>query len=88
MSISGLTLLEGMSILRWQSNGYGISSMAHPLNPNILRFPTRVKLSRGPLIIPFHLFFPRNPQTPREADVIIDNEWLQKIAEWRWDMQF
>ncbi|CAG8397283.1 unnamed protein product [Penicillium salamii] len=47
-----------------------------------------VKLSGGPLVIPFRLFFLRDPQTPQETDVIIDNEWLQKIAEWGWDMQF
>ncbi|KAJ5479600.1 hypothetical protein N7530_005109 [Penicillium desertorum] len=47
-----------------------------------------VKLSGGPLIIPFDLFFLRNPQIPRETDVVIDKEWLQKIAEWGWDMQF
>ncbi|KAJ5952816.1 uncharacterized protein N7479_011229 [Penicillium vulpinum] len=48
----------------------------------------RVKISGGPLIITFHLFFLRSPQTPRETNVIIDNEWLRKIAEWGWDMQF
>ncbi|KXG48938.1 uncharacterized protein PGRI_028080 [Penicillium griseofulvum] len=47
-----------------------------------------VKLSGGPLVIPFRLFFLRDPQTPRETDVIIDNEWLQKIAVRGWDMQF
>ncbi|KAJ5517294.1 hypothetical protein N7527_008854 [Penicillium freii] len=48
----------------------------------------RVQLSGGPLVIPFYLFFLRNPQIPRETDVIIDNRWLQKIAEWVWDVQF
>ncbi|KAJ5689625.1 hypothetical protein N7462_004017 [Penicillium macrosclerotiorum] len=47
-----------------------------------------VKLSGGPLIIPFHLFFLRDPETPRETDVIIDKEGLQQIAEWGWDAQF
>jgi hypothetical protein len=47
-----------------------------------------VKLSGGPLVIPFRLLFLRDPQTSQETDVIIDNEWLQKIAEWGWDMQF
>ena len=47
-----------------------------------------VKVSGGPLIIPFHLLFLRQPQAPRETDVVIDQEWLQNIAEWGWDMQF
>ncbi|CAG8154359.1 unnamed protein product [Penicillium olsonii] len=47
-----------------------------------------VELSGGSLVIPFCFFFLRDPQTPRETDVIIDKEWLQKIAEWGWDMQF
>ncbi|KAJ5173565.1 uncharacterized protein N7500_001496 [Penicillium coprophilum] len=47
-----------------------------------------VKLSGGPLIIPFHLLFFRQPEIPRETDIIIDREWLQKIAEWEWDLQF
>ncbi|OQE38374.1 hypothetical protein PENCOP_c008G06070 [Penicillium coprophilum] len=47
-----------------------------------------VKLSGGPLVIPFRLLFLRDPQPPQETDVIIDNEWLQKIAEWGWEMQF
>ncbi|KAJ5957696.1 hypothetical protein N7501_011975 [Penicillium viridicatum] len=48
----------------------------------------RVKLSGGPLVISSHLVFLRNPQITRETDVRIDNIWLQKIAEWGWDMQF
>jgi hypothetical protein len=32
------------------------------------------------------LFFLWAPQTPRETNLIIDNEWLQKIAELGWDM--
>lgn len=48
----------------------------------------RIVLSGGLLIIPFHIFLLRNPQTAGENGVIIDNEWLQKIAEWAWDMQF
>ncbi|KGO73426.1 hypothetical protein PITC_085640 [Penicillium italicum] len=47
-----------------------------------------VKLTGGPLIIPFHLFFLRNPQLPRETDVIIDNKGLLMIAERGWEMQF
>ena len=47
-----------------------------------------VNLSGGPLVIPFHLLFLRKPQTPRETNVVIDEESLQKIAEWGWDMQF
>ncbi|CAG7925020.1 unnamed protein product [Penicillium olsonii] len=47
-----------------------------------------VKLSGGSLVIPFYFFFLRDPQTPRETDVIIDKEWLQEIAEWGWDMQY
>ena len=47
-----------------------------------------VKLSGGPLVIPFRLLFLRDPQVPQETDVIIDNEWLQKIAELGWEMQF
>lgn len=50
--------------------------------------PDEVKLSGGPLIIPFHLLFLRQPQGTRETDVVIDQEWLQKIAEWGWEMQF
>jgi hypothetical protein len=48
----------------------------------------KVKLLRGPLIIPFDLFFLRQPQGPRETNVVIDQEWLQKIAQWGWKMQF
>ncbi|CRL18364.1 unnamed protein product [Penicillium camemberti] len=47
-----------------------------------------VKLSGGPLIIPFDLLFLRDPEMPRETDLIIDEEWLQMIAEKGWDMQF
>ncbi|KAJ5154766.1 uncharacterized protein N7500_010205 [Penicillium coprophilum] len=47
-----------------------------------------VKLSGGPLVIPFCLLFLRDPQTPRETDVIIDKEWLQMVAELGWEMQF
>ncbi|CAG7978920.1 unnamed protein product [Penicillium salamii] len=47
-----------------------------------------VKLSGGPLLIPFRLLFLRDPETPRETDVIIGNEWLKSIAERGWEMQF
>ncbi|KAJ5975083.1 hypothetical protein N7481_008790 [Penicillium waksmanii] len=48
----------------------------------------KVELSGGPLIIPFRHLFLRDPQTPREKDVIIDREWLIDIAERGWEMQF
>ncbi|KAJ5941645.1 hypothetical protein N7516_001813 [Penicillium verrucosum] len=40
-----------------------------------------VKLSGGPLIIPFHLLFLREPEAPRETDIIIGKEELLYIAE-------
>lgn len=42
-----------------------------------------VKLPGGPLIIPFHLIFPRDLPIPKETNVIMDKEWLQMIIKRR-----
>jgi hypothetical protein len=47
-----------------------------------------VKFSGGPLIIPFHLLFLRQPQEARESYVAIDQGSLQKIDKLEWDMHF
>ncbi|CAG8059978.1 unnamed protein product [Penicillium nalgiovense] len=67
------------------TNGTSINSQHIEVSENE---NDEVKLSGGPLVIPFRLLFLRDPQTPRETDVIINNEWLQKITEWVWDIQF
>lgn len=40
-----------------------------------------VTLTAGPLLIPFHLFFLRPAETPREGDIIIDENPLKEIAQ-------
>lgn len=40
-----------------------------------------VTLTAGPLLIPFHLFFLRPTETPREGDIIIDENALKEIAQ-------
>lgn len=77
-----------ISIENWvwdDANGTSVQSQYIEVSENEL---DEVKLSGGPLVIPFNLFFLRDPEMPRETDLIIDQEWLQMIAEKGWDMQF
>ncbi|KAJ5788603.1 hypothetical protein N7457_003593 [Penicillium paradoxum] len=75
-----------IDLWKWDTvNGKSINSQHMEVSENEY---DEVKLSGGPLVIPFRLLFLRDPQTPQETDVIIDKEWLQKVAECGWDMQF
>ncbi|CAG8928796.1 unnamed protein product [Penicillium salamii] len=47
-----------------------------------------VTLTGGPLLIPFHLFFLRPAETPREGDIIIDENALKGIAQEIWEIQY
>ncbi|KAJ5931868.1 hypothetical protein N7516_006357 [Penicillium verrucosum] len=67
------------------ANGTSLLSQRIEVSENDL---DEVKLSGGPLTIPFNLLFLREPEAPRETDIIIDEEWLLTIAEWGWEMQF
>ncbi|OQD71890.1 hypothetical protein PENPOL_c001G00085 [Penicillium polonicum] len=47
-----------------------------------------VRVSGGPLTIPFDHLFLRPPQSPREGDLILGREELEEIAKWVWEAQF
>ncbi|KAJ9486264.1 hypothetical protein VN97_g7078 [Penicillium thymicola] len=77
-----------MKIDKWVwdgANGTSIQSQHIEVSENDL---DEIKLSGGPLVIPFCLLFLREPEAPRETDIIIDEEGLLYIAERAWDMQF
>ncbi|KAJ6190656.1 hypothetical protein N7519_000677 [Penicillium mononematosum] len=46
-----------------------------------------VSVTGAPLIIPFHLFFLRNPVPPVESDISIGEEGLKEIGTWVWGEQ-
>lgn len=47
-----------------------------------------VKVTGSPLIVPFHLLFRRNPETPRESDLAIGEKEFQELAKLTWEVQF
>lgn len=47
-----------------------------------------VKVTGSPLIVPFHLLFLRNPETPREFDLAIGEKEFQELAKLTWEVQF
>ncbi|KAJ5188007.1 hypothetical protein N7491_004329 [Penicillium cf. griseofulvum] len=47
-----------------------------------------VTVTGGPLLIPFHLFFLRPAEPPREDDILIDEQELRDIAQLIWEIQF
>ncbi|KAJ5463711.1 hypothetical protein N7475_008655 [Penicillium sp. IBT 31633x] len=44
-----------------------------------------VVVSGSPLVIPFHLLFLRDAESPRETDLIIEEEQFKEIAAWVWE---
>ncbi|KGO74631.1 hypothetical protein PITC_002760 [Penicillium italicum] len=48
----------------------------------------KVTVSGGPLLIPFHLFFLRPAESPREGHIFIGEEELKEIAQLIWEIQF
>ncbi|KOS40553.1 hypothetical protein ACN38_g8572 [Penicillium nordicum] len=64
------------------ANGTSVQSQHIEVSENDL---DGIKLSGGPLTIPFNLLMLREPEAPRETDIIIDKEELHYIAERGWD---
>ncbi|OQE38379.1 hypothetical protein PENCOP_c008G01575 [Penicillium coprophilum] len=47
-----------------------------------------ITISGGPFLIPFHLFFLRPAEPPKEHDITIDDQTLKELAQLIWEIQF
>lgn len=78
-----------VTIERWQNN-VANSEIENVQTIEIMESSEgdKVTVTGGPLLIPFHLFFLRPAEHPREKDIFIDEQQLKDIAQSIWDVQF